>query len=779
MITRRCASLIQLLNTDRVCSSFDPFPSNVLKYTKMDVPTLMYNLKEEVTCSVCMQLYTKPKQLPCLHIFCLQCLNNLARASAHNNMIKCPLCQREVAVPESGTLETLPDCFHMKNLLDILTIKECNTAKVTCGNCEKKSEESSFCFHCGKFWCNDCVNAHNILRENRDHRVLALKDFEDNDFEDVLKTPVFCQKELHDKEILKFYCKECDIPVCQTCVIIEHNKHDVEHVEVIARAIRANAASKLDAAKELTNTISRHIREVDERMRLIEYRSKTNKEQIQQMVKFLTLMIQEKEKILTAEVENETKVVQEQLEKSKSELQDTLEKREQSISQIETLVQHSTGAELVRTRAIVDELQQGLIEPPDIPSTAEIDVHSTVFFKNQEIAKILQEVRIGHLDRSATEANKCSVNGVKTATAGLETEIEVITRNFKGEQCYCHGDYFTLQLTSAQDPNINCIIDEVKINDRKNGSYTFSFIPIKTGQYLLAIKVNGQKIGEFLYVEIKKRSFLPLRFIGEGAFEGKTLDNPWGVAVNKSNHDIIVSDMGNDRIVVFNENGVFSKAFQHFDLKCPNGVFTDKAGRIFVCSRLSNKISLFQSNGEYIKTIMNSLYSGEFSESLEKPRGISLNDEGNLIVCDSENACLRFISPEGNILKTVRKGGLLMPFDCVCYEDKIFVSDLDAHFIKVFDSTGKFLYEFGGYGTGDGNFNRPAGLVVDKTGHLLVCSTGNHRVQVFTLDGKFVSKFGGYGNNMGQLGRPTNLSLLRSGHIVVCELDNNRLQVFE
>lgn len=331
----------------------------------MDVPTLMYNLKEEVTCSVCMQLYTKPKQLPCLHIFCLQCLNNLARASAHNNMIKCPLCQREVAVPESGTLETLPDCFHMKNLLDILTIKECNTAKVTCGNCEKKSEEASFCFHCGKFWCNDCVNAHNILRENRDHRVLALKDFEDKNFEDVLRTPVFCQKELHDKEILKFYCKECDI----------HIKHEVEHVEVIARAIRANAASKLDAAKELTNTISRHIREVDERMCLIEYRSKTNKEQIQQVVRFLTLMIQEKEKILTAEVENQTKVVQEQLEESKSELQDMLEKREQSISQIETLVQHSTGAELVRTRAIVDELQQGLLEPPDIPSTAEIDVH--------------------------------------------------------------------------------------------------------------------------------------------------------------------------------------------------------------------------------------------------------------------------------------------------------------------------------------------------------------------------------------------------------------------
>ena len=222
----------------------------------MDVPTLMYNLREEVTCSVCMQLYTNPKQLPCLHVFCLQCLNNLARTSARYGKIKCPLCQRDVAVPESGTLETLPNCFHMKNLLDILAIKECNNAKVTCENCERKSEEAAYCFHCGKFWCNECMNAHNIFRENRDHRVLALKDFEDKDFEDVLKRPVFCQKELHDREVLKFYCKECDIPVCHTCVIVDHSKHDVEHLELTAREVKKSITSKLAAVRETSEEIS-------------------------------------------------------------------------------------------------------------------------------------------------------------------------------------------------------------------------------------------------------------------------------------------------------------------------------------------------------------------------------------------------------------------------------------------------------------------------------------------------------------------------------------------
>ena len=121
-------------------TSFVPF--TFARVFIMDVPTLMYNLKEEVTCSVCIQLYTNPKQLPCLHIFCLECLNNLARTSTRYGKIKCPICQAEVAVPESGTMETLPSCFYVKNLLDTLAIKECNTSKVTCGNCDVKSENS-------------------------------------------------------------------------------------------------------------------------------------------------------------------------------------------------------------------------------------------------------------------------------------------------------------------------------------------------------------------------------------------------------------------------------------------------------------------------------------------------------------------------------------------------------------------------------------------------------------------------------------------------------------
>lgn len=225
-------------------------------------------------------------------------------------------------------METLPSCFYVKNLLDVLSIKECNTSKVTCGNCDEKREEASYCFHCGKFWCKDCLNGHNILRENKEHRVLALKEFQDEDFEDVLKRPAFCQKELHEKEVLKFYCKVCEVPVCQNCVIVEHNKHDVQYLEVCAREVKSSIASKLAAATGSTNSLKDAIQEFEQKSRILEHRLRSIKTQIQEAAESAIFTIQRREEELIAKVENEIKGIKEIDLEDRARLEENLKKNE-------------------------------------------------------------------------------------------------------------------------------------------------------------------------------------------------------------------------------------------------------------------------------------------------------------------------------------------------------------------------------------------------------------------------------------------------------------------
>ena len=623
----------------------------------MDVPTLMHNLTEEVSCSVCMQLYREPKQLPCLHIFCLECLNNIVRTSARHGKIKCPLCQIEVAVPESGTMETLPSCFYLKNLLDILAIKKCSTSKVTCGNCEKKSEEASYCFHCGGFWCNACLDAHNILRANRDHRVLALKDFQDKDFEDVLKQPAFCPKELHEKGVFKFYCKVCEVPACQTCVTLEHSKHDVEHLEITARAVKNSMAAQLEAAKKEKQTFSACMRELGEKSRGIEERSQFVKKQIQAAVKSLIQNLQQREQELITEVEREAKIEQDRVTKDKTKISDHLKKIEDTMSQAKHFIDCSTAAELVRAKTFVRELLQELPAPELIASTCEQETHLTVFLENKTLTSSLQNEGIGRLHKTAPKANHCTVEGLNEATAGLETTFKLITRNAEGKQSYFPGDLVVVELTSTED---GTFAGDVKIADKNNGNYEISCIPKRKGEHKVTARVNGEKISDLPSIHVKKRSYKLVRIVGVKGTGAGQFVGPLGVAVNDKN-EIIVCDNWKNRLQIFNENGRFIRTIEHKLLTFPRGICIDSAGRIYVTAR--NKILLFNPSGDYIKEISD--------EENALWYGITSDEQGNVIVCNGkDDEAVHILSPEGKLLKKLSRDDF-NPIDCLYYERKV------------------------------------------------------------------------------------------------------------
>ena len=232
-----------------------------------------------------------------------------------------------------------------------------------------------------------------------------------------------------------------------------------------------------------------------------------------------------------------------------------------------------------------------------------------MFKKNQDISKYIQDLGIRHLAarKATTEANECSVKWF-----GLEAEIEVMTRKSEGEKCYFPGDYVSLQFISAQDRNT---VTEINITDNNDGSYEMSFISSEAGQQLPTVKINGEIIDNFPPIFIKERSFLPVRLIANGVVEAPTLTeslmglvsdpsgwieenrlkSPWGVTVNDLNQ-IFVSDMDNNRIAVFDENGEFTRSFGQDYVNKPTGICIDNEGRIYVANRGDNKMLLFKTN---------------------------------------------------------------------------------------------------------------------------------------------------------------------------------------
>ena len=82
-------------------------------------------------------------------------------------------------------------------------------------------------------------------------------------------------------------------------------------------------------------------------------------------------------------------------------------------------------------------------------------------------------------------------------------------------------------------------------------------------------------------------------------------------------------------------------------------------------------------------------------------------------------------------MKIGRQGAFTFPIHCVQCDRYLMVSGYSEHCMKVYDRNGNFKGKFGKQGRGDGEFKNPCCLSMNKSGHLMVCDTGNNRTQVF------------------------------------------------
>ena len=741
----------------------------------MDLQTLLHNLHEEVSCSVCMSPFTDPKILPCFHTFCLHCLNELQRTSGKHGDITCPECLRKFQVPGSGYPKELPANFRMKTLLDVMTIQKCSVAGVKCGNCEKTSAQSFYCFKCCAFWCDGCIAAHNIIRANKDHKVLAIKDFQDQDIEDVLRRPVFCQKEHHENKKLKFFCKDCEVAICNTCVVTLHEGHVKVPLQDAANERKLRLESLLESQKEKElrkrNMITRLKSECNE----IQEQVACVKKRAQNLVDNLTRVIEAKKQELFKEVEVKAPQSIERLVEQQSDVEKELWRIETSIKETERFLMRSTNAEIVHFNTVFQEDVTGEAELVDRDRK---DLGHFVFFANKSLMAKANSEGVGSLKQIISQTksrnSKAEGKGITEVTVGLEAQFVLTTRNAENEQCYEQCDVVTVEIRNGDDREC---ATEAQVQDNKDGSYNISYFAKEAGTCQTSVMVNGEHVsGSPFTVQVKPRLYKPvLSFGGEGSSAG-TFNRPWGVAVNEHN-EIAVTDVGNNRVQIFSSDGTHLRSFgskgdQEGEFFQPTGIAYLNNGNIVVADSENNRLQIFTGQGDYLTQIGG---EGNLDHQFNYPWGLSVDSDGNIIVADSNNKLIKIFTPSGQFLRKFGAEDLLVdPIYCIQKDQYFLVSDNGDHSIKVFNADGDFLYKFGNGGEGDGVFDNPYCLSVDKEGHLMVCDGKNDRVQVLELNGTFITKF-----KLMSGGSPTSTAVLSDGTIVVSDYRGDCIQIIK
>ena len=100
-------------------------------------------LDDMTECSICTEVFTDPRVLPCIHTFCLKCLMNYGKDRPPEDDMPCPLCRKEFTIPYDG-LSGMQKNFFMEKLLHARKLSAGEEAsRVLCDACSSDEESAS------------------------------------------------------------------------------------------------------------------------------------------------------------------------------------------------------------------------------------------------------------------------------------------------------------------------------------------------------------------------------------------------------------------------------------------------------------------------------------------------------------------------------------------------------------------------------------------------------------------------------------------------------------
>ena len=734
--------------------------------------SLLKNLKEQVTCSICLDTYTKPKTIACLHTFCCECLEKHALTSQRQGKFRCPQCQEEIGLPEGNRFDNLPTSFLHNSLLSLLAVRQSGDgSEISCGNCRKKSAETSYCFECGRFMCPDCVNAHELLRNVafEGHKVTPVKQFQAQDYEALLKRQSFCSQKYHEREVTRFFCLECQTCVCQICINTDHKNHNVDPLEKATDREKANIMAGIELMKEKKKVFNDVLRQLEETASKLKANVTTAIREVSQAAEQMIAKIREREQEAITALKNTGGSRTEELDCVKKQVQSSTKRVEQAVEFANNMVQGSSSLDIMQSKKNLEQRFEDLNKTP-VPAPP---VSSFVKF----VPTIAPEsLSLGFMVTSETDLHRSTVEGLTdNFQVGLEAEF-VVCPKISEEKLTSEAQHkFHVEVLVEPAEKVESLI----VSERENGNFQVKFIPKVPGTFNITVKINGDKLANSPFtVQVKERR---LDVVGELDLKGEIPQKPRGIAVN-SKGLIAVADAKRHCVLIFDKDGKLVQKLgcrgeNPGQFNIPKAVTYWNDDEILVADELNHRIQQFNvQTRNFVKSFGKyGTGEGEFNH----PVSVCMDGEGHVVVADQDNNRIQVLTMAGKPVLKFGDGGsekLNQPAGCIYHKNMLIVSDCGHHCLKVFDSSGKFLYKIGENGEADGQFSVPWGLCVQKYGNrqnLLLCDKSNGRIQQFTLEGCFTGK------TLTGLKDPMYIATTPDGRILVSDFETNKIYVLK
>ncbi|XP_060739035.1 uncharacterized protein LOC132854536 [Tachysurus vachellii] len=183
--------------------------------------------KDQLLCSICVDVLTDLVPTPCGHNLCKSCI---IQCWDKNQLCHCPLCNqilsKRTKLKINITLRKVADYFKKKSGSD--------KPEVLCDACSgEKLKALKSCLDCCASLCKTHLEFHNKMPKLKKHKLL-------NPVENLAAN--ICQK--HERA-LELFCRDDQTCMCQFCIETKHKNHNTVPIEEESRKRKVRNADKL------------------------------------------------------------------------------------------------------------------------------------------------------------------------------------------------------------------------------------------------------------------------------------------------------------------------------------------------------------------------------------------------------------------------------------------------------------------------------------------------------------------------------------------------------
>lgn len=243
-----------------------------------------------------------------------------------------------------------------------------------------------------------------------------------------------------------------------------------------------------------------------------------------------------------------------------------------------------------------------------------------------------------------------------------------------------------------------------------------------------------------------------------GEEQPKPIIKPYGIFVR--NGKLYIADTGARGIVIIDP---VNQNFDYFipsglgQLQLPINCFVDEEGKLYIADGNRRQIVIFDEQGKYVNAFGDKENFKPTDVFVQNNKIFVANLEAQKIqVYDSGDFSHLYNFPETDQKDSTY---LYQPVNIYVAHDRVYVSDFGDFKIKIFTPEGKFLESVGRYGRNFGEFVRPKGIAVDRDSNLYVVDAAFENTQIFNSKGELLMFFGGSYNGEGSMGLPAGIAI--------------------